>query len=374
MTPRRVLTLLVVGVIVIAGALWLASERHLEKATLAGDAVLPGLQKVLNDVFEIHLAKGDGTRVTLKKGATDWLVAERDYPADSGRVRKLLLDLGALTVVEEKTRNRELYAQLGVEDSDSPKAAGTLVEIVTPAKTFALIVGKAAEGKTGFVRVAHTQPSLLAQPLISVDADPRTWIDRNVLDIAEARVKEAVVEPATGPSYSASRDAAQQSDYKVNPIPKGRELSSSSAANDIGSAFATLQADDVRRAQAVAPAASATPAIPAKNATAATAPTAAAPAKPDHAIFRMFNGLELDVTGIVEGEHHFITLVARATAKEAQAEAAAVNKRFQGWQIEIPGYKYQTMFRPLEELLKKIEPPKPKATKASPAKKTEQKE
>jgi hypothetical protein len=98
MTPRRVLLLLIAGVIVIAGSLWLASQRHLEKATLAGDLVLPGLQKSLNDVTEIHLTKGDGTRTTLRKSATDWVVAERDFPADSGRVRKLLLDLGALNV------------------------------------------------------------------------------------------------------------------------------------------------------------------------------------------------------------------------------------------------------------------------------------
>jgi hypothetical protein len=292
---------------------------------------------------------GDGTRATLRKGATDWVVAERDFPADSGRVRKLLLDLGALNVVEEKTRNREFYPQLGVEDSDSPKAASTLVEVITPTKTFALIVGKAAEGKTGFVRVAHAEPSLLAQPLISVDADPRRWIDRNVVDIGEQRVKEAFIEPAAGPSYTATRDAAQQSDYKVTPIPKGRELSSASAANDVGSVFAALQADDVRRAP----------------------PAAAGAPKPGHAIFRTFNGLELDVTGLVEGEHHFIALLARSTGKEAQAEADALNKRFQGWQIEIPAYKYQAMFRPLEELLKKVEPPKPKATKAAAPKKND---
>lgn len=354
MTPRRVLLLLIAGVIVIAGSLWLASQRHLEKATLAGDLVLPGLEKALNDVTEIHLTKGDGTRTTLKKSATDWVVAERAFPADSGRVRKLLLDLGALNVVEEKTRNHELYPQLGVEDSDSPKAASTLVEVVTPAKTFAVIVGKPAQGKTGFVRVAHTEPSLLAQPLISVDADPRRWIDRNVVDIGEQRVKEALVEPATGPAYTATRESAQQSDFKVTPIPKGRELSSSSAANDVSSAFTALQADDVRRAPAAAAAAPGAPA-----------------AKSDHAVFRAFNGLELDVTGVAEGEHHFIALVARSTAKEAQVEADALNKRFQGWQIEIPAYKYQAMFRPLEELLKKIEPPKPKATKSGPAKKNE---
>jgi len=353
MTPRRVLILLIAGLVVIGGALWLASQRHLEQATLSGDLVLPGLQKSLNDVTEVDLSKGDGTRTTLKKGTTDWMVGERDYPADSGRVRKLLLDLGSLSVVEEKTRSRTLYPQLGVEDSDSPKAAGTLVKVLTPAKTFALIVGKAAEGKSGFVRNAHTEPSLLAQPAISVDADPRHWIDRAVVDIAEQRLKEARVEPAAGPSYTAARDAVQQTDYRVAPIPKGRELSSASAADGVGSVFATLQADDVRRAPAAAPD--------------AAKPDAA---KPDHAIFRTFSGLELDVTGHVEGEHHYIVLVARSTAKESKDEAERINARFQGWQIEIPSYKYEAMFAPLENLLKKIEPPKPKTTKADATKKT----
>jgi len=342
MSARRVLLLLAAGVLVILGSLWLASQRHLEKATVAGDLVLPGLEKVLNDVSEMHLVKGDGTRTTLKRRPSEWLVGERDYPADSGRVRKLLLDLGALRVVEEKTRNPELYAQLGVEDGASPKAGGTLVEIVTPAKTFALIVGKSAGGKSGFVRVAHTEPSLLAQPLISVDADARRWIDRTIVDIGEQRVKEAVVEGAAGPSYTATRLSPQQSDYQVAPIPKGRELSSAGAADGLGSTFASLEADDVRRAPAAA----------------------ANAAKPDHAIFRTFNGLELDVSGRLEGTHHYITLLARSTAKESQAEADAINARFGGWQLEIPSYKYEAMFTPLEQLLKKVEPPKPKGSKA----------
>ena len=97
----------------------------------------------------------------------------------------------------------------------------------------------------------------------------------------------------------------------------------------------------------------------------ATDTAAAGAPKTDHAVFRTFNGLELDVTGLVEAEHHFITLLARSTAKESQAEADGINKRLAEWQIEVPGYKYQAMFRPLEDLLKKVEPVKPKATKAS---------
>jgi hypothetical protein len=349
MTPQRVLLLLVAGVLVIAGSLWISTQRHLERATLAGDPVLAGLEKSLNDITEVHLSKGDGTRTTLKKGATDWMVAERSYPADSGRVRKFLLDLAELKVIEEKTRNREFYAQLGVEDADSPKATSTRVELITPAKTYALLVGKPGEGQNGFVRVVHAEPSLLAHPLITVDADPRHWLDRTIVDIADNRIKEATIEPATGPSYTATREAAQQ-DFKVAPIPKGRELSGSSAANELSSAFASLQADDVRRAP--------------------DAPVAGA-AKPDHALFRTFNALELDVTGFVEGEQHFVAIVARAAAKDSQTEAAAINQRLQGWQFEIPSYKYQPMFQPLEELLKKLEPKKPRAATAGAAKKGE---
>ena len=46
-----------------------------------------------------------------------WTVAERDnYPADTGRLRKLLLELAEARLLEEKTSNPELYDRLKVED------------------------------------------------------------------------------------------------------------------------------------------------------------------------------------------------------------------------------------------------------------------
>ena len=104
MTSRHVSLMLGAGLILIGVAIWLSSQRHLDRATMAGDLVLPGLETALNSVTEVRLTKGDQTRTTLKKGASDWVVSERGYPADSGKVRKLLLDLGALDVVEEKDR------------------------------------------------------------------------------------------------------------------------------------------------------------------------------------------------------------------------------------------------------------------------------
>jgi len=344
MTPRRVLILLAAGLIIIAFAVWLSSKRHLERATQAGDLVLPGLEAALNSVTEVRLTKGDETHATLKKGAADWVVGERDYPADSGKVRKLLIDLGTLNVVEEKTHNPTNYPQLGVEDPTSPKATGTRVALVTPSKVYEIIVGKPSGAKSGFVRLPTQEAALLAAPSITVDADPKRWLDNTLIDIKQERVKAVEEKPAEGPAYTASREKKEQTDFTVSNIPKGRELSSPVAADSIAGALGGMTLDDVRKAGS------------------------AGDAKVSHAIFRTFDGLEIDVAGRKDGTHNLITLAARSTAKETADEAQKLTAQFQNWEYEIPAYKYDAIFTSLDSLLKPVEPPKAKGEKADKTK------
>ncbi len=341
MNPRRVMLLLIVGLLVVGIAIWVSSTRHLEHATLAGDPVLPGLESALNTVTEVRLTKGGGVHTSLKKGASSWTVAERDYPADSGKVRKLLFDLAALNVIEDKTRTPEFYPQLGVEDVNSPAATGTRVETITPTKTFALIVGKASSGKSGFVRVASSPQSLLAAPLVTLDADPARWLDNTLVDVPQERIKEMAIKPADGPGYTATRTGKDQQDFTVSDLPKGRELSSPAAADPMAGSLASLTLDDVRHA---------------------TDNTAAAA----HAIFRTFDGLEVEVTGHKDGTRDFISVVARSSSKDTQTEADTIDARTKGWEFEVPTYKYDGMFRPLEDLLKK--PPEPVKNGKGPTK------
>jgi hypothetical protein len=351
MTPRRVLFLLAAGIVIVAFAIWLSSRRHLEHATSAGDLVLPGLENTLNSVTETRLTKGDQTRTTLKKGATDWVVAERGYPADSGKVRKFLLDLGALNVVEEKTRNPANYPQLGVEDTTSPKATGTRVAVVTPAKVYEIIVGKPSSAKSGFVRVPSNEKALLAAPSLSVDADPKHWLDHTLIDLPQDRVKQVEEKPSEGPGFTASREKKEQTDFTVSNIPKGRELTSPVAADSIAGSLGGLTLDDVRKAGGTGD------------------------AKVSHAIFRTFDGLEIDVTGRKDGSHDLIALTAHSTAKETADEAQKLTIQFQGWEYEIPSYKYDALFTSLDSLLKPVEQPKKgdKADKGKASKKADAK-
>lgn len=325
MTTRRVLLLLVAAGLVIGCALWLSSRRTHDASTMAGDRVVKGLEPVLNDITEVRIAKGDGTAVTLRKSASDWTVAEREYPADGGRVRKLLLDLGKLEVVEEKTREPANYAQLGVEDVTSATAGGTKLEAVTPSKTFALIVGKPSGTKSGFVRTVGEKQSLLAAPQLSLDSDPKRWIERAIVDIPQERIKQVAVKPAEGPAYTVAREKKEQTDFTVADVPKGRELSSPSAANPLAGTLAALTLDDVRRAPA--------------------------DAAPEQATYQTFDGLQLVVTGRKDGDRRFLGVTPSSSAKESAAEAERLEARLKGWEFEIPGYKYDAIFRPVEELL-----------------------
>jgi Domain of unknown function (DUF4340) len=340
---RRATWLLVAGVLVIAFAIWLSSLRHLERATLAGDAVLPGLERGINTVTQVVLRRGDDTHTTLSRQGPQWLVAERGWPADRGKVRKLLLDLAALNVVEEKTRLPANYPQLGVEDVASAKAAGARVEVLSPGAKWALIVGKPSGTKSGYVRIVDTVQSLLAAPLLSVDPDPKAWLERALLDIAPERVREIEEHAATGPAFTASRASAEQNDFTVAPLPKGRELSGPGAANALAAALSSLSLEDVSKAGT------------------------GADANTTRAVFRTFDGLEVTVSGRKDATRSLLSLAAQSSAGAGAAEAQQLSARLAGWEFQVPDYKYAAIFASLDDLLKPLAAPAKKPDKAAKA-------
>ncbi len=345
LSSRGLAALLIAGVVAIVLALWVTSHKPPGTASEAGRLVLPDLESSINGITEVRISKGDGTRTTLSKGATDWIIGERGFPADSSHVRKLLLDLANLKVVEEKTSDPANYAELGVGAVTSPRSGGTLIELFEPGKTLSLIVGKPSGMKSTYVRVADAKQSLLASPQVIPDADPRRWLNDSVIDLPETRVEAVRVQPATGPAYTAMRDSPKQLDFTVPDLPKGRKLSSVTAANSLADALASLTLDDVHKAVA-----------PGEYAV--------------HTTFETFDGLTVDVAGRQDGNNRYITISAKSSSKITEGEAQKLDARFGGWEIELLGYRYDSLFPPLEGLLAKPPPAKTPAGKGKPKKPT----
>ncbi len=340
MSARRVAWLLAAALAVIAFAIWLSSQRHLERATLAGDLVLPGLEHSVSTVTQVRLKKGDGTSTTLQRADSGWNVTERSWPADLTRVRRLLLNLGALNVVEEKTRMPAYYPAIGVEDVNSAKAAGTEVTIVSPARTWGLIVGKPSGAKSGYVRVSGAAQSLLAAPQLTVDAAPKDWLDHTLIDLPAERVREIEEHPADGAAFTVAKQKKEDAHYSLTPLPRGRELSAAGAADTLAAGLSGVTLDDVSKG--------------------ASAPAGVTSAR---ALFRTFDGLEIEATGRKDGARALLTLAARSTQPGSAAEAQKLNARLSGWEFEIPDYKYAAIFVPVTELLKPLPEPKKPAAK-----------
>ncbi len=331
MSARRVTLLVVIGLIVIASAVWLSSRNQTGEDSVAGTRVLPGLESSVNDITQVRITKTGGTRATLQRHATDWIVAERDYPADSGKLRKLLLDLGSLQAVERKTAIARNYPVLGVEDVTQPKATGARIDIVSSGRTWSLIVGNPVGDDACYVRVADAAPSLLASPLIMVDAEPKLWLDPTILDIAPRRISEVDEQPAKPPGFSVSRDKSTQADFTVHGIPRGRKLSAADAADIMGSALSALTLTDATKAGAP------------PNGTALS-----------HATFKTFDGLEIDISGYKQAANGYIEVAARGVGKSPDAAAQRINSRVRGWDYQVPDYRYDEIFEALDGLLQPL--------------------
>jgi hypothetical protein len=295
----RQIVLLLAALVAIAAALWLG--RTPGPTVTTNNEVLTGLKAALNDVNEVVIARGDGPKVTLMRSADAWIVVERGYTADVAKLRRLLLDLSALTVIEAKTSNPQHHARLGVEDMAAAGAIGTRVDVTAGEAKFSLIVGKNAAGSGVYVREAQGKQALLMKPDLTIDTDPKLWLDRRLLDIAPERLAELEVTPASGRRYSFK--AEENSEWK--------------------SALKDLRFDDVAKTD-----------------------TGAEPTSRQQASYRTTDGLAITISGREAGDDRWITLAAGASPNAAaiQAEAQKLAARLAGFEFQIEAYTYDRLF------------------------------
>ncbi len=382
MTFRGLLILGALALLAIGAGLWLADRRTASPPTSVDTLLYPSLKADLDSItaVRIHTA-GDKRAVELLRSEGGWTVTERSgHPADLARLRELLQTLARARILEEKTSDPGRYATLGVADVSADDAGGSRVDLAIPAGELNVIVGKRGAGTDStYVRRAGETQSWLVDVGLDVPATPDAWLRKDILDVSADRVQSATItlRGAKGAkAWSASKSARGDADFSVAGLPRGKELSSPSAANSLATALAGLTLTDVRSAADFGP-----------GEPAATA------------MFRTFDGLLVDLSGWVREDKHFIaartsfdrslaerfrvakpdpvdgpgkpsqpTEAAAPAASDAkdlsdakavsdappdEKQVAALNARLSGWVYEIPDYKYEAIFKSPDGLLKK---------------------
>jgi len=344
-----------------------------------------------------------------------WSVRERDgYAADAAKLRNLLRSIADAKIFEEKTANPQHYASLGVQDlgaqnpnvqdrkaqdpktqdTDTPSlntpfldtpsldttgAGGVRIELRGAAQPEGetesatggqtddhavnqavnpivnLIVGKRGAGaRSNYVRRAGEPQSWLIDTAIDAPTSPADWLRKDLLDISADRIQAASVTMKKQPTWTASKASRAAADFTVEGLPRGKKLSSSSAANSMATALVGLTLIDVQ-------------------------PTTQLQTADARASFKTFDGLLVNLEGWQHEDRHFIAVTAdyeaptgsvgtaepKATSGDAgaagskatdpipatEAEAQDLRARLSGWVYEIPEYKYDGIFKPVDDLL-----------------------
>lgn len=316
MSRRRLGGLVIAAVLVLAAALYMSASRN-QQAPAPGRRLLPELGAELDAVTSVTLRKA-GAEVTLHRSGDRWTVVQRgDYPADLGKLRALLTSVSDAQIIEEKTADPASFARIGVDDP-AQGGGGTQLTLAVKGGTQSVIVGKPS-GQGSFVRLATENRSYLVEPAITPDAEPRSWIDPRLLDVAPASIERIDVKLADGTLYALHRIDPKDSKFALDGTPPGRKPLDSSALAPASSMFGNLAAEDVaplgdidfgRAAQVV---------------------------------ITLADGAALTLTGVVAGDKHWLQVTS--------SNDGALSAKTDGRALEVASYRYDGIFRPLEQLL-----------------------
>ena len=248
-------TLRILGSIVATLLLIYLLMSYTGQSTPGSVRFIPDLKSQINSVDSVTVHTG-GEHYTLTKAEASWQVADRkNYPADVGKLRELLIALSDAVIVETKTSDPEKYAMLGVEEPVDAKDQATrsrATQFTIKGANFEhdVIIGKATQGNYRFARLAGEAQSVLINKNPDIPESIDGWLMSDLLDIASERIITVRLDHADGETIEIAKGSDESSNYDVLNIPDGRELTYGSVANGIAGALEDLKLEDVRPAEA----------------------------------------------------------------------------------------------------------------------------
>jgi hypothetical protein len=329
MSPARLATLLLIALVIIAGAVLLARRNE---GTVEPDKapLLDGFDVAATTTVRITGA-GGRPLVTLRRASGGWTLAERaGYPADAARVRGLLESLAALHSVERKTMNPARHAALGVEDTRAADAQGLRVDLESGAATRSLVVGRRAATQGSYVRLAGESQAHAALPELDLPREVPLWLDRTLLDVPAAAVAVIEVTPSSGPGYRLRRAKRGDPHLRLEDPPRGRSLYDEAIADPQAALIERFIIDDVH---------------PAANSGSASA----------SARFTTFDGLVVALAGRTTDSRCELRLHVAArpgTPAAGVVQADRLNARAGGRGFEVAAHRCGALFKPRDEFLK----------------------
>ncbi len=345
MNAKTLTGLAVTAAVVVGAAMYISKDSGSSApvVTEAGSGLLPELQDIqrINDVTEIRVQRNDKS-YTLKKTGEAWGLSEKGgYPIETSSVRKALLVLRDMKLLEKKTANAERYAQLDLADPKSEGSKAVQVDLLNAsgATLASLVIGKQMEQKGSFesnqtyVRRTGDAQCWLVRGKAEFHEDPSSWLDKKIVEVKRDRVATVSIAHPDGERFDITRASKDVADYTLADIPEGKEPTYPSAPGSVASALEWVNLEDVTPLASV------------------DFETGAGPTS----VFTTFDGLTVTVkTKDQDGKSwaRFDVSCAETAEEAVKTEAQTLQKKLAGWAYQISSYSRSNFGKKKAEVLK----------------------
>jgi hypothetical protein len=252
--PKNLIWAGVLGVVLLGAAVYLGDSRKPAQEAVQPGPLVEGLRARLNDVSGLRvIGAGGKALVSLKREGESWTVVERaSYPADVDKLRGFLLKLADAQRIEPKTQRKESFAALGVEDVSEPGAKSLQVVLEGLSPEISLLFGRNPNTGSGtFVRETGEDQTWLIDQDIAVDSALSNWLQRDLVDVAAARIGNLrIALPKVKPMEIVPAASGGVAQFTLVELPRGRELASEVVVDSTAGVFSGLRLDDVAEASA----------------------------------------------------------------------------------------------------------------------------
>lgn len=219
-------TFVIVVIAMVVVNLYAPTRKH------AKTLLIPELKSRIGDVAKLVIHTRDEEIVLVREGE-QWLVKNHAaYPADVGWVRIFLLQLANLDKAEKKTNQVSNHNLLDLGDN-TKNTKRIEIYLYQDEKPLAnIIVGRHRFSRAGeyaetYIRYnEQDQVWLVKGALDRVSPKFTDWIDRNILDIQNDRIKEIAIHHPDGETVQAKREKPGAETLQLVNILKGKNTAS----------------------------------------------------------------------------------------------------------------------------------------------------
>ncbi|GAB4239307.1 MAG: DUF4340 domain-containing protein [Methyloligellaceae bacterium] len=336
-TPRLFLGLTAAALICTAAALAVYSAgNRWAPASREGVLAFPSLKSRINDVQVIELTKG-GDKLVLKRKGAEWIADDPyAYPVRIEEVRRFLIGFVEARLEEPKTRKREKYALLGLDDPEKKDAearrvrlldgsGGVIAEAIIGTKKWNAF----GSGNNGhYLRKPDDPQSWLASLDVKSSPKIRDWVDREIFSTTLEDIRSLTIEhPGEEPVRIVKKEGEKDA-FELAGLPQdAKRKKDAPGVVSTAESYTGIELDDLRKRD---------PQSRGEWASIARLETQ--------------EGLTLTVHHRMEGEDHWISLQASGSGA-AREKAEKINARVEKWEFRIPDWKADSMFRHLSEFI-----------------------